>query len=257
MNRHTGDKPSAGFAAKPPPSPPAGQGAWIIIASVAAVVLSVAMEASFMTPFLTGAALGPFFYGAMRKNDLRSALSLTARWAVSVFIASCIVCLYLPERTAGSIPFADTMIRAVTEWLSGTSHGAPFGPAMILGGVLVFAVLSLLSGGMAAILAGGGAVSGAACVFSHLMRHGENIVQVTLVGMPPWIIAFAFSVLFIMVPAARPFYRRIHRGASGDPETTAWRTYAIIGAAFGFAGVILHLALGGAWNTVLNACTVF
>jgi hypothetical protein len=256
VDEYTRGRAPSGFATRLSSSPPGRQGTWIIFGGIVAVVLSVASGMSFLTPVLTGAALGPFFYGAMKRNDLRNAFSLTARWAVSVFITSCIVCMYLPGRTVASIPFADTMIRSFTTWLSGGSNGAPFGPAMMLGGVLLFVVLSLVSGGLAAILACGGAICGAAGVFSHMMRHGDNIFHITLLGLPPWIIAFALSVLFLVVPTALPFYKRIHGNASTEADTAIWRTYAIIGAALALAGIVLYLTLNSTWNTLLNACTV-
>lgn len=246
----------SGIQTRPLQSPQGRHGAWIVFGGAGAVVLSVALGMSFVTPVLTAAALAPFFFGAMRKNDLRLAFSLTARWCMSVFIASFILCAYLPERTIGSMPFADAMIRAFTAWLSGVSGGAPFGPAMMLGGVLSFAVLSLVSGGMAAILAGGGAVCGAACVFAHMMRHGDNILHLALLGLPPWIIAFALSVLFTVVPAALPFYRRIRGSRTIEGNAAVWKRYAATGAALVLAGVVLYLALNGAWRTLLNACTL-
>lgn len=232
----------------------ATQGNRIIVSTMCSVLLSVALAVSVLTPVLIAAALAPFFYAAMKRGDLRNAFNFAYRWGVFLYVCVCVLAVFLPDRTAESFPLAGRCIGAVAAWVSGAETSVPFGPVPLAVGIAGIALVSLLSGGMGAIVIGAGVLGCAACTFAFLVRHGENILQMAAIGNLPWIIAFCAAGLFLLIPTALPFYRKL----LGSPPAARYaRTYAIIGASLALAGIACALLFGGAWQQLLHNYTVW
>jgi hypothetical protein len=257
MNTPSTDTAEPGWIGKLA-SPPAGfQSNRIAFWTMCAVILSVAISVSALTPVLTAAALFPFFRGAMKNGAYRDAFHFALRWGVILFVSVTLTGIYLPGRTVESVPFAAAFIEQISAWVRGTQTGAPFGPLAIAAGIAAVAIVSLISGGLGAIVVGAGALGCAACGFTYLLRHGDNAVWMVVAGNPPWIVAFACAGLFLLVPTAAPFYSRRFGTASADTGNTAFiRTCAIIAATLAFASILCALLLDETWRILLRNCTV-
>lgn len=248
----------AGPAGGLTPHAAARQGNRIIAGTICAVLLSIALSVSTLMPFLAAGALAPFFYGAMKRGDVRTAFNFALRWGVILFVCVILLAIYLPDRTAGSVPFAERCINGMGAWVKGTKTATPLGPASIAMGLAGIALVSLLSGGIGAIVIGAGVLGCAACAFTFLVRHGENVLQMAAIGNPPWIVAFCAAGLFLLIPTALPFYRKLLGTPPAKTTDSAYvRTRAVIGASLVLAGIASALFLNGAWQRLLSHYTVW
>ena len=252
--QHTG----AGPAHQLTPPADAAQNNWIVIGTTCSVLLSVALAVSFLMPFLTAAALAPFFYQAIKRGDVRAAFNYALRWGVILFLCVSVLAIYLPDRTAGSIPLAERCIGTMGAWVNGVEAPVPFGPVTILVGLAGIALASIFSGGLGAIIIGAGTLGCAACTFTFLVRHGENILQMAVIGNPPWIIAFCAAGLFLLVPTALPFYRRLLGTMLPEERDEAYaKTHALIGASLVLVSIAFAILLDNTWQQVLSDYTVW
>jgi hypothetical protein len=233
------------------------QGNIVISAGIVSVLLSAIIGVGFLTPILIALPLLPFFFGAMKDKKYDVAMRHSVRWLITVFLCIAVLSVYVPHRAQTSIPFAHEAVEHFTGWISGSAARAPFGPLEILLGILAVVVSSLLTGGLVTVLGGSIGLCTATYLLAYIVRHGDNIVHVGLIGLPPWILSFVLSGIFLLVPASSFFYDKIKRdGKKGKAQSQALRKYALWGAAFFLLSLVSYFALHGIWNSLIKSCTI-
>lgn len=231
---------------------------WILTATFGAILLSLLLSVPFLTPFLLAAPLAPYFYDAAKRGDSKAVFTFTLRWGLMVFACLSVLAFYFPGRTVASIPLAGQTIGTMSAWMDGTRSAAPLGPVSLLAGAAIIAAASLLSGGLGALVLGAGGLGCAASSFVYLGRHGENILEMIVLGNPPWIVALMAAGLFLLIPTALPFYGRLLGAAPpAARHAAAVRRNAFIGIALVVVGIACSILFGDAWRNLLVHNTIW
>lgn len=236
------------------PDPPGGQGGLIVAASALSIVLAAMFKVGLLAPVLNALVVFPFFAGAAKANRPRAALGVLARWAATTFVFTAILTVFLPHRAAQSLPFATSYMADVKGWLS-VGGMREFRPLFIIEMAAIFAGASLATAGLGGLVVGSTSVMTSAYAFAFLLRHGDNIFHLALLGVPPWVWAFILAEGLMIVPLARFSLSRFYHVGIADPGDGS-RHYGWMGLVLVLSAIILALLLEHAWGGLLAGCTL-
>lgn len=228
----------------------------LVFLSIAAVVIAVLISFPPLTPLVVTAPAVPALYKRVRAADCRAITNVVLRWAISCFATALVASVFVPNRVSDSFPFAARAGENMISWLIGTSAAVPVGYVYMAAGMIAFVVVSVLSVGVLgavlwSISLGAGAVAAAA-----LYAQGNNIVQITLIALPPWQIALFASALFALAPAAVLSRRMVFRKREGEIEWQVLRRYAFIAAGLFVLSLLLRLTITGPYLALARHWTI-
>ena len=229
----------------------------MVLLTVASVIVATAIKVAWITPILHAGAVFPFYYSAMKQHKHRWALALVARWAAAVFVATIALGVFVPARMEASLLFSARTTAALESWLT-SAHTPPLADySYILWGLAAFLVGSVISGGLAGFFIGSLALGGVASGTLFLFEHGKNVVQITMVAVPPWQWSLLACGVLLLVPAARPFFDRFLKTPRADSGRQALRVYMYAGAGCFVLSVLLRMVTAGLWHGLLVRWTFF
>jgi hypothetical protein len=235
---------------------PEKPGNTIIVATFASVVVAVLLGVGVISPLLFAAAVFPFFYGAMRRNDHRSGVALVFRWAAALFVSLLIVGVFIPNRLGVAIPLSAEAVRIVETWIQTQGASPPADVKYLLWGMLAFLVASVISGGLLGFIVLGVALGGAACAALFICRHGLNIFQIGLVAIPVWQLSLFVAGAFLVVPLSVFVFEKFFHIDKRADDWALLRRYMYVGAGFFALSVALRYAAAGVWRILLEKWTV-
>ena len=261
-------KPSRGGSGKPgpPPAPPSdaakarrdrisGENSRIVGTSILAVVFSLTVSFAPLSPLLTTAAIVRPLLRRVRSGESGAVTGALWRWALTVFLTILFSAAFVRDRVLDSFPFAAPAARTVEAAIAG-SGDAPFGLAFILAGFAAFLVLSAVSFGIAGCVAMSIALGTAAAGAAVLYTHGNNIVLVTLVALPPWLWALFAAAIFSFLPAITAGSRRLYGGTALEFDADRFKRSAMIVAGLVAAALLARLLLAGPYLALVRHWTV-
>lgn len=220
-----------------------------------AVVLSVAVSIQPLSVvLLTAPAVLPL---RRRILDAKQGSATTGfvRWALTVFLSILACAVFAKDRVLSSFPFARDAFGMIESTILGGS-GAPAGIVYILAGFAGFVALSAFSTGIAACLLASVAIGAAAGTVIPLYEYGDNLLQSTLIALPPWQWLLFAAAILSFEPAGRIGARLLFKSEPDGtrPEGTLRRWY-FAGGLFVLA-LLLRAALAGPWVSLVRAWTV-
>ncbi len=224
--------------------------------SIAAVLIAVVISFPPVTPLIITAPVVPAFIKKTRAADCRAITGVSWRWAVSLFATVLAASAFVPERVSNSFLFAVRASENMHGWLTGIATGAPASYVYIVAGMATFVAVSVLSAGVLGCVLGSIALGASAVAAASLYAQGHNIVQITLVAIPPWQIALFASGLFIVAPAAMLSRRAVFR-LSGDGFV--WhdvRRHTLVAAGLFVLSLLLRLAIAGPYLALVRHWTI-
>ena len=252
----TGPKETGGSGGGLLPSTPEKPGNTMVIATFASVVVAVVFGIGLISPLLFAAAVFPFFYGAMRRNDHRSGVSLVFRWAVALFVSLLAVGVFVPDRLGAALPLSGEAVRAVEMWVRDQGTSPPADMRYLLWGMAAFLVASVISGGLLGFIIGAVALGGAAYAALFVCRHGLNILQIGLVAVPVWQLSIFIAGAFLVVPTSVFVFEKFFHIDKRTEDWARLRRYMYAGAGFFALSVALRYVAAGVWRTLLEKWTV-
>jgi hypothetical protein len=229
----------------------------MVLLTIASVVISAIMRVAWLTPILHVAAVFPFYYSAMKQHRHRWSLALAVRWAAALFVTTIALGVFVPERTEASLLLSARTIAGFENWLTASQAAPPADYSYILWGLAAFLVGSLISGGLVGFLIGSATLAGAASGALFLFEHGRNIVQITLVVVPPWQWSTFACGALLVVPTSLPFFERFLKIERVAESKQVLRIYMYLGATFFVLSLLLRLVTAGAWRSLLQRWTIF
>jgi len=235
---------------------PENPGNTMVFATFVSVVIAVLFGVGVISPVLFAAAVFPFFYGMMRRNDHRSGIRLVFRWAVALFLSLLIVGVFVPDRLGTALPLSGEAVRTVESWVQSQGASPPADVRYLLWGMLAFLVASVISGGLLGFIIGAVALGGAAYAALFICRHGFNILQIALVAVPVWQLSLFAAGALLMVPMSLFVFERFFHINKRVEDWEHLRRYMYMGAGFFALSVALRYVAAGVWRTLLEKWTV-
>ncbi len=232
-----------------------GENNRIVGTSILAVVFSLAVSFAPLSPLLTTAAIVRPLLRRVRSGESNAVTGALWRWALTVFLTILVSAAFVRDRVLDSFPFAAGAARTVEAAIAGSAD-APFGFAFILSGFVAFLVLSAVSFGIAGCVAMSIALGTAAAGAAVLYTHGNNIVLVTLVALPPWLWALIAAAIFSFLPAVTAGSRRLYRSTALEFDAARFKRTALIVAGLAAAALLTRLLLAGPYLALVRHWTV-
>ena len=223
--------------------------------SITGVLLAILIAVKPLTPILLAAPIVPFYYRAMKAGAYQAAFGLAVRWALSVFITVALTGGFMTARTEKAVPFAARTQTAIQSWVGTADAPPPADYIHLAGGLVIFAAAVLVSGGAGGFVVGALGLASSAFGAAYLFQRGDNLFQVLIIAVPPWLLCLFGSCLFLLVPIAVPFFNRL----SGRPEATDGldlRRHIYLGVGLLLGSMLLRLAVAGIWAGLTQRWTV-
>gem|GEM_PF-5340256 len=234
--------------------PPGRQAGYAAAASWISLFLAALINVGFLTPLFNAAVIFPFFAAALKKGDSKSAFKMSVRWAVASFMFFSLLSLFFPGRAESIIPFSRPSLEATLAWLSGGTPQAPPSPVAVILSLAVLFSASVLSCGIAGLIMISSAAGVAAWNFTFMARHGDNIIHMVFLGLPPWVIAYLISALFLVVLGGDIFSNRVF-SLSEKGKRNRIKHFVLPGLILLLASLALNALLGNIWNDLISGCT--
>lgn len=224
--------------------------------SIAAVVVAVVISFAPLTPLIVTAPLVPVLFKRSRTARHGAVTGMTVRWVISVFLTALVASAFVPDRVLDSFPYAVRSAENVRSWLTGLSSGSPAGYSYILGGMAAFVIASVVSAGVLGCVLWSIGLGTCAAAASYLYSQGINVVQITLVAVPPWQIALFAAGLFALAPAAAFSRRHVFRRGEDDLEWQPLRRHVYVAAGLFVLSLLLRLAVAGPYLALVRRWTI-
>ena len=229
----------------------------MVLMTIASVIVAVLIRVGVLSPIIFAAAVFPFFYHALRRNDHRMGVFLVFRWMVTLLATLLAIGVFLPDRLGAALPLSDAAVQTIETWLGAPKTPPPADAGYLLWGMLVFLAGSLLSGGLLGFIVGAVALGGAAYGALFVCRHGLNIVQIAFVAFPVWQLSLFIAGAFLLVPASIFVFERFFHIEKRMEDWARLKQYMYAGAGFFVLSILLRYTVAGAWRTLLDRWTVF
>ncbi len=250
----------------PSPAPPSdaakarrdrvsGENNRIVGTSILAVVFSLAVSVAPLSPLVTTAAIVRPLLRRVRSGESNAVTGALWRWALTVFLTILVSAAFVRDRVLDSFPFAATAARTVEAAIAGSTD-APFGVAIILSGFTAFLVLTAASFGIAGCVAMSIALGTAAAGAAVLYTHGNNVVLVTLIALPPWLWALIAAAIVSFLPAVTAGSRRLYGNTALEFNAARFKRTALIAAGLVAAALLARLLLAGPYLALVRQWTV-
>jgi hypothetical protein len=232
-----------------------GENSRIVGTSILAVVCSLVVSFPPLSPLLTTAAIVRPLLRRVRSGDSGAVTGALWRWALTVFLTILVSAAFVRDRVLDSFPFAAQAARTVEAAISG-SGDAPFGVVFILAGFVAFLVLSAVSYGVAGCVAASIALGTAAAGAAVLYTHGDNIVLVTLIALPPWLWALIAAAVVSFATAVAAGSRKLYGGTAVEIDGDHLKRSALIVAGLMVAALLARLLLASPYLSLVRHWTV-
>jgi hypothetical protein len=227
-----------------------------IALTIAAVVVAVVIAVPLLTPVIVTAPIIKLLVEKTRTGDQRAVTSGVLRWVISVFATTLVVSAFVPERVSDSFPFAANASEHMISWLAGSASTPPASYGYLFAGMAAFLTACLLSVGILGSLLWSITLGTSAVAAASLYAAGYNIVQITVIALPPWQISLFASALFVLAPLASLSRRIVFRKCENDFEWQVWRRHALVAGSLFLLSILLRLTIAGPYLALARHWTI-
>ena len=225
------------------------------IAIVAATLLSYAVGWAIgvpvLLPLLNTLASFPFMVLALRRGDLRLAVTRMLLWAMTMGVAATLLSYARPAQTGSLFLRAEAYRTEMFAWVM-TGQGAESTPSQFIpqqaGHAALFSGLALATGGAAAMPMGAVLMNYMGHYVGTLAASSRRPALTMLLAWHPWSVIRVVSFVVIGVVLSVPLLSRI--GKFRVDRGTA-RTLLLWACAGLIADVVLKTLLAPAWQRLL------
>ena len=223
----------------------------IVLATLLSYAIGWAIGVPLLLPILNTLASFPFMVLALTRGDLRLAVARMLLWALTMGVAATLLSDARPVQTGALFLRGESYRAEMFAWVM-TGQGAESTPSQFIpqqaGHAVLFAVLALATGGVAAMPMG--------AVLMNYMGHYVGVLAATsrrpaltmILGWHPWAVIRVISFVVIGVVLSAPVLSRL--GKFGVDRTAS--RILLIGAGAGLiADIVLKTLLAAAWQRLL------
>jgi len=220
--------------------------------TVAASILSVIISFAPLTPVLVTAPLAYVLLKRAKLPDHRLVTVVVLRWALTVFFTALVASAFVTDRVAASFPYAASAAAVMTALITGSTHSAPAGFLYIAAGMAAFVLAGFFTVGIAGYVLWAGALGVSAAAAASLYALGNNLVQVTLIALPPWQIAFFAACIYAAAPVTSASRRFLYRKNDAGNDWKDIRFYVLTAAGLFVLSLLLRAAVSGIYLNLVR-----
>lgn len=222
--------------------------------SIAAVVLSIVVAIPMLSSLITTLPIVRPLLRRARGKKHDELVALFARWSLTVYLTVLVSATFVRDRMLSSFPFAADIAAAAEQSLAGAG-GPPAGPVYIVLGFVVFVGLSAISAGIAGCVLGSVALCAAAAGTAVLFAHGNNILTVALIALPPWQWAMFVACVVVFGPASLYGAWRVLRLTDLEPDRTWLTRRAAVAGGLLVLAILFRLFLSSPYLSLVRHWT--
>jgi len=223
----------------------------IVVATVLSYVAGWALKLPLLVPVLNTFASFPFMVAALRRGDLRLAITRMLVWALTLAICATAFA-YLRPWEAGRVFANGARYRSdMFAWIM-TGRGAESTPSEFIPqharDTALFAVVDVVSGGFAGMAMGAALMNYMATYVGSLAAASRYPLLALFLGWHPWAVIRIVSFVVVGVVLSLPLLSRVFHFRSDAAERRRLLTWAACGLV---ADVTLKALLAPAWRNLL------
>jgi hypothetical protein len=178
------------------------------------------------------------------------------RWSLTTFFTALVASAFDTDRVAASFPFAAGAAAAMTAFITGSSASAPAGFLYITAGTAAFVLAGFLTVGIAGYVLWAGALGVSAAAAASVYALGNNVVQATLIALPPWQIALFAAFIYAAAPLGVVSRRYLYRKNEDGVGWENIRFYALTAAGLFLLSLLLRAAVSGVYLNLVRHWSV-
>jgi hypothetical protein len=223
----------------------------LVFGTLLSYAVGWAIGVPILVPFLNTAASVPFMVLALRRGDLRLAVTRMLLWALTMGVAATLLSYMRP------VPTGDLFLRAhayrteMFTWVA-TGVGPESTPSQFipqqLGHAALFSGVALASGGLLAMPMGAVLMNYMGHYVGTLAESSAHPLRTMLLAWHPWAVIRVISFVVIGVVLSVPLLSRLFRFRVDWAQGRALLTVAALGLA---ADILLKALIAPTWQRLL------
>jgi hypothetical protein len=223
----------------------------IVVATVLSYFVGWALKLPLLVPVFNTLASFPFMVAALRRGDVRLAITRMLLWALTLAVCATAFA-YLRPWEAGRMFANGARYRGeMFAWIM-TGRGAESTPSQFIPqharDAALFAVVDLVSGGFAGMAMGAALMNYMGTYVGSLAAASRYPLVAIFLGWHPWAVIRVVSFVVIGVVLSIPLLSRVFHFRSDGAERRRLLTWAAVGL---IADVTLKALLAPAWRNLL------
>jgi hypothetical protein len=223
----------------------------IVVATVLSYVVGWSLRVPLLVPLLNTLASFPFMVAALRRGDVRLAITRMLLWALTLAVCATVLS-YLRPWEAGQVFANGAGYRGeMFAWIM-TGRGAESTPTQFVPqharDTALFAVVDLLSGGCAGMAMGAALMNYMGTYVGSLAAASRYPLLAIFLGWHPWAVIRVASFVVIGVVLSLPLLSAVLRFSVDRRESRRLLTWAVCGL---LVDIALKAVLAPAWRTML------
>ncbi len=225
--------------------------AGIVLLTLLSYAVGWALGVPLLLPILNTAASVPFMFLALKRGDLRLAVTRMLLWALTMGAAATLLSYARPAQTDVLFLRGESYRSEMFGWVL-TGQGAESTPSEFIpqqaGHAVLFAGLALATGGVAAMPMGAVLMNYMGHYVGTLAASSRRPVLTMALGWHPWAVIRVISFVVIGVVLSAPLLSRL---GSFTVDRRAARAL-LLGAVAGLAAdIVLKTLLAPSWQRLL------
>ncbi|HLV01902.1 MAG TPA: hypothetical protein VKZ59_11585 [Acidobacteriota bacterium] len=228
---------------------------YVVLSAIGATLAGAGLN-RWVLPVLQTAVFFPVYFRHLQHKEWKQAFGLSLVWAVSLSATVSLLSWYAPERASEMIINGEQYQAEMFSWIA-TGEGAEtdigrFLPLQVTH-LLLFTVLTLVSGGLLGLLMGSVLLNYMSFYVGTLLGHATNVIGVLALAWPPWAMLRVAGFILIAIVLSSLAYRRVGLQSLGfDLEKHIGRKGLILL----ILDILLKWGLAPLWQTWLSRLTV-
>ena len=224
---------------------------FIVFATLLSYAVGWAIGVPVLLPLLNTLASFPFMVLALRRGDLRLAVTRMLLWAMTMGVAATWLSYARPVQTGSLFLRAEPYRTEMFAWVM-TGQGAESTPSQFIpqqaGHAALFSGLALATGGAAAMPMGAVLMNYMGHYVGTLAAASRRPALTMLIAWHPWSVIRVISFVVIGVVLSAPLLSRI---GTFRVDRTAARTLLLWACAGLIADIVMKALLAPTWQRLL------
>lgn len=227
---------------------------YVVLSAAAATLAGVSLS-RWILPVLQATVFFPVYFRQLQQKRWKRSFGLALLWALSLSATVILLSWQAPQRTGEMILNGERYQEEMFAWIA-TGVGAESDIRLFLPlhltHLFLFALMSLVSGGMLGLLMGSVLLNYMSFYVGTLLNHSTNFLAVLALAWPPWAIFRVGGFVLVAIALSSLAYRQVGLVSLGSRlEKEVGRNGLILLA----LDVIFKWGLAPLWQLWLNRFT--
>jgi len=222
------------------------------LSAIVSCILGVYLPTAWFLPFLNALFIYPLYMVPISSGQLRRAFVQMMVWTIFMSLTIITFAIFIPDRAGSHIlqglSYRDEMFRWVRTGTGAESNLRAFLPIHITH-LIIFSVLSLLTGGFAGLLFGAILLNYMNFYVGSLIRESHFAWQAIVLGWQIWAIVRVIGFITLAIGLSHLFFVYVRKK---ECNRTLMNEYLIGGISLIVLDILLKASLAHDWQTFLH-----